>query len=253
MPASVGSRRACAVAGGCVVSFTMDAPGAARPATDYATGPRGGSASADADEVWLRGNVRPVLALGGLAVVGAAASAVTAVALGAGPAIVWSCVAVAVFAGLVAVALARAASGIRVGRRGHALVLRLSPRRVDVVPLAVVECVFPGSRPLAGTELGGDAVEDGDGPAGAEPPTRRVGTLVIRFAERAAEWRERPTFAAWGTWRDGHAIVDGRWCEPLSAEVARRIGARLLEAKREAVDASARGEAAASETAGAER
>lgn len=227
----------------------MDAPEAAQRATDYVAGCRGGSEVAPTEEVWLLGNVRPVLAIGGLAVIAAGAAAATAAAVGAAPGAVWTLVVTAAAAMLVAAWLARAASGVRVGRRGHALVLRLSPRRTEEVPLAVVECVFPGSRPLVGTELGAD--DDGHGAGGgAAPATRRVGTLVIRFAERAAEWRERPTFAPWGTWRDGHAIVDGRWCEPLSADVARRIGARLLEAKREAAAAPANAAATARAEAG---
>lgn len=183
------------------------------------------------EEVWVRGNVRPVLAGGVVAVGGAALAAGVAVASGAPPAVAWSLVAVAGIAALLAAALARAAAGLRVGRRGDALIVRLSPARIETVPLAVVECVFPGSRPLDGTVP--EHAED-DAVTAGPPPTRRVGTLVIRFAERAAEWRERPTFAPWGTWHDGHAIVDGRWCEPLSAVVARRIGDRLLEAKRQA-------------------
>ncbi|MFM7109041.1 MAG: hypothetical protein ACKOZU_10685 [Planctomycetaceae bacterium] len=187
------------------------------------------------EEVWLRGNVRPVLAIGALAVGAGVLAAASAAVVGAGPAVVWPLVAVAAVAALLTGSLARAASGMRVGRRGHALLLRLSPRRIDEVPLAAVECVFPGSRPIVGVELGADDVASADD---GTPSMRRVGTLVIRFAERAVEWRKRPTFAPWGTWRDGHAIVDGRWCEPLSAEVARRIGGRLLEAKREAAEAA---------------
>jgi hypothetical protein len=60
-----------------------------------------------------------------------------------------------------------------------------------------------------------------------------VGTIVVRLAERATEWRDRPSFAPWGSWADGHIICDGRWCEPLSVERARAISASLLEAKRE--------------------
>ncbi|MFM9059111.1 MAG: hypothetical protein ACKOSQ_08315, partial [Planctomycetaceae bacterium] len=161
-----------------------------------------------------------------------------AAAAGAGPAVVGTLAGLAaVVAGAVAV-LARAASGLRLGRRDGAMLLRLSPWRTDAVPLGVVECVFPGSQRLAGPVLA-QACEDGADAGASVPSARRVGTLVIRFAERATEWRERPTFAAWGTWHDGHVVLDGRWCEPLSAEVARSIGQRLLEAKREAAPVGA--------------
>ena len=189
----------------------------------------------ETEEVWLRGNVRPVIAAGVVAVGGGIVAAVAAAASGAAPTVAWSLAAGAVGAAVLSVALVRAASGLRVGRRGGALLVRLSPGRVEEVPLTAVECVFPGTLPLDGTVPGEDA--DDAGPSG--PPSRRVVTLVIRFAERAAEWRERPTFAPWGTWRDGHAIIDGRWCEPLSAAVARSVGDRLLEAKRQAAAAVA--------------
>lgn len=211
----------------------MSAPGSAESATAYATVRGGERTAAEGVEVWLRGNVRPVLGIGAVAVAAAALAAGAAAAAGAGPTVVGSLgVGLAILA-LVVAALARVASGPRLGRRGAALVLRLSPWRAEEVPLRFVECVFPGSQPLTGPVL--HHVHAADATAGAAP-ARRVGTLVIRFAERAVEWRERPTFAPWGTWHDGHAIVDGRWCAPLSAEVAREIGNRLLEAKREVVE-----------------
>jgi hypothetical protein len=97
--------------------------------------------------------------------------------------------------------------------------IRLAPLTAHDVPLEVVECVFPGSNPLA------EADESG--------PSRRVGTIVMRLAERATGWRHRPTFTPWGTWDDGHVVIDGRWCEPLSLELTRKLGQRILEAKRE--------------------
>ena len=68
---------------------------------------------------------------------------------------------------------------------------------------------------------------------------RRIGTLVVRFAERAVEWKARPAFRPWGTWDDGHVVIDGRWCEPLSRETVERIAAALLEAKRAAREPTA--------------
>ena len=115
-----------------------------------------------------------------------------------------------------------AAGQPRLARRGDRLVARLAPFSVHEVPLEIVECVFHGSQPL-------------DAPAGLPP--LRVGTIVVRLAERATEWRQRPTFSPWGTWTDGHIVCDGRWCEPLSVERARAISASLLEAKREVVAA----------------
>ena len=105
--------------------------------------------------------------------------------------------------------------------------MRLSPTVVREVPLDVVECFFLGS-----AALGGEAQRRTD------VWSRRVTTLVMRLAERAVEQQRRPTFAAWGTWNDGAIVIDGRWCEPLSVDVARRLSGLLIEAKRAAAGGS---------------
>ena len=120
--------------------------------------------------------------------------------------------------------LAVAASRPRLERRGDCLLVRLSPTQVHELPLEIVECFFLGSHSLE--------------PEGVPPRddvvTHRVGTLVVRIAERALAYRERPTFGPWGTWQEGSIVCDGRWCEPLSAERARWLSGRLIEAKRSA-------------------
>ena len=58
--------------------------------------------------------------------------------------------------------------------------------------------------------------------------------LVMRVAERAADWQARPTFVPWGTWSDGAIVFDGRWCAPLSVELARQLSGKLVAAKRAA-------------------
>lgn len=170
-------------------------------------------------EVWLRGNVRPAL---GLAAAGAAlVVAAATVILACGPP-AWVTRAAAALGMMLAAgvaALVRAAARPRLERRGTLLRLRLAPHVAHDVPLDDVECVFLGSQPIGADD--------------ADVHRLRVGTLVVRFAERATACRERPTFVPWGTWQDGHAVIDGRWCEPLSLEVARGVSARLLEAKRQ--------------------
>jgi hypothetical protein len=170
------------------------------------------------DAVWLRGNVRPVL--GGAAVAAAMVAGLTWLACRPAAGLMERDVCIGLAIGLAAIVILFlwAATQPRLGRRGDRLVARLAPFTVQEVPLDVVECVFHGSHPL-------DAVP------GAPP--LRVGTIVVRLAERATEWRERRTFAPWGSWLDGHIVCDGRWCEPLSVERARAISASLLEAKRE--------------------
>jgi hypothetical protein len=186
----------------------------------------GGSA---ADDVWLRGNVRPAVSLLIAAVCIAAGVGTAIVVLPLSPSLGWLLGAVAALLVAAAVALAWSAALPRLTCQGAAVVVRLSPLATHHVPLDVVECVFPGSQPVASGKrtLGGD---DPDGEAAAE---RRVNTLVLRLAERATDWRSKPVAAAWGSWSDGNIVFDGRWCEPLSPEVARGISARLLEAKRQ--------------------
>lgn len=175
------------------------------------------------DEIWLRGNLRPVAGIAlGLVLVVAIVVTTAAMLGGAAWAMTGAGVAVALLAPVVT-ALAFVASRPRLRRRGDRLEVRLSPVAVELVPLEVVECVFPGSRPLPATA----AAE-----AAHEPADRRVTTVILRLAERAAAWRQRPTFAPWGTWADGHIIIDGRWCEPLSAERTRALATRLMTARR---------------------
>ncbi len=172
----------------------------------------------DDSEIWLRGNVRPAIGLG-VAVVAVGSLVMAAVAaLGPPAGVAWAVAAICLAGVLVAGAVAWAARRPRLVHRGGVLEVRLSPLAVQRVPLEIVECVFPGSHLLGAGE-----------PSAAD---RRVTTLVLRLAERAVEWRSRPTVPAWGTWHDGSVVVDGRWCEPLSPELARGISARLLEAKR---------------------
>lgn len=171
-------------------------------------------------EVWLRGNARPAVGLL-VATLLLAALAVAAVVAAQSPAWVEGGVAFVALGIVAAVGgLVWAASLPRLVRRGDALDVRLSPLAVHRVPLEVVECVFPGTQPLPS---GG----------GEHEATRRVSTLVLRLAERAVDWRSRPVAAAWGAWDDGSIVFDGRWCEPLSAGLAREVSARLLEARRE--------------------
>jgi hypothetical protein len=182
--------------------------------------------SLPAADVWLRGNMRPVLGLAVVvAIIGALVTA--AVCFAGGPTLGnWLlCVYWIAAAGLVA-ALAAAAMRPRLVHRVDSksenfLEVRLAPGAAHAVPLDAIECFFMGSQRLEPE----DAVAD-------DQPTHRVGTLVMRVAERAKEWQARPTFAAWGTWEDGAIVFDGRWCEPLSVELARRLSGKLVDAKR---------------------
>lgn len=193
-------------------------------------GIREASPAVDRDEIWLRGNVRPVVAVAAAGLGGLVAAVAAAWLAG----VIWL-VATAAVTGLAAAvllaAMAIAASRPRLVRRGPALVIRLSPATTFAVPLDSVECFFPGSSPLdvRGRQTCGDHA------------TWRINTLVMRLAERAVDQQSRRTFTPWGTWDDGYVVFDGRWCEPLSGDLARGLSRRLLDARREIVAAREQG------------
>ncbi|MFM8413640.1 MAG: hypothetical protein ACKOCX_02850 [Planctomycetota bacterium] len=176
--------------------------------------------ASDRSEVWLRANVRPVAGLAVVLGLAAGAAVLASSVANTAPWLRWLVAGGCMVAATLLAAVARVSARPRLARAGDSLEIRLAPATVEQVPLTAVECIFRGTEPLA----------DGRG----EQPRFRVGTLVVRFAERAQEWRSRPTFRPWGTWSDGHAVIDGRWCEPLSRETVERIAAALLEAKRQA-------------------
>jgi hypothetical protein len=173
-------------------------------------------------EIWLRGNLRPVatLAAVALAVLGGLGMAVALT--DSSPLVRWLVVIGGGLAAASIVGLAVVAARPRLERVGDALRIRLSPTAVQEVPLAAVECFFPGSQPLA---------RDGT-PTCGDHAAFRVNTLVMRLAERAADYQQRATFTPWGTWDDGYVVFDGRWCEPLSAELSRQLSRQLLDARR---------------------
>lgn len=95
---------------------------------------------------------------------------------------------------------------------GHMLVyLRLgSPIRV---PIDAVECFFLGSGPLKLS----DHVN----------ASHRTVSLIVRMAEKATDWADRPVKPALGRWAEGYIMIHGAWCEPLSLDVVSRLNVRL--------------------------
>jgi hypothetical protein len=173
-------------------------------------------------EVWLRGNVRPVLAMGAPVVAVAAALLAIVVVGVASPTARWIAGGAAGALLVIVAMLAWTARRPRLIRLGDRLLVRTSPTAVADVPLDVVECFFPGSNPI-------DAAGK---PTCGEQAAFRVGTLVLRIAEQAAGYQSRDSFRPWVVWEDGAIVIDGRWCEPLSPGLARDLGGRLMEAKR---------------------
>ena len=112
----------------------------------------------------------------------------------------------------------------RIFLKDSELIVRIGPASVERLPLDAVESFFLGSQPL---DHSGD-------PVASDEAAFRVGTLVVRVAERyghLASGRRGP----WACWEDGYLVVDGRWSEPLVVETLRRINGRLAVAKRQPV------------------
>ena len=177
-------------------------------------------AAPEGRSVWLRANGRPALVI-----------ACLAAALGLGLVLLarpWSRP-VGVATWLAGTGLVAAGAGgvllmsrPRIVLAGEQVRVHLAPGRIDRVPLDLVECFFLGSRL--------EPPRPGDESTGGE----RVRTLVMRIAERAVDHAARPTLPSWGLWREGSVTFDGRWCEPLSVDLVRRLNRDLATAKRTA-------------------
>lgn len=85
------------------------------------------------------------------------------------------------------------------------------------VPLEVVECIFLGT--------GAGQVP---GKSGNE---LKVRNLVIRIAEKAADFQQRTVKPALGRWEEGYITIYGAWCEPLDVGLVNGLNAKLAEAK----------------------
>ena len=84
------------------------------------------------------------------------------------------------------------------------------------VPVHIVESFFAGQ-------------SDAHMPGFAKQP--QSANLIARLARRNTEWAEQTVKPALGKWSDSYVIIRGTWCEPLNAEVIRRINRRLKEVK----------------------
>ncbi len=58
-------------------------------------------------------------------------------------------------------------------------------------------------------------------------------TVVVRIAERALDWHQRPVKTMLGQWCGGYITVRGTWCEPITAELIQRLNHRLVDVQRE--------------------
>jgi hypothetical protein len=187
-------------------------------------------------EVWLRGNIRPVL-LAALATLLSGGLIVAALVVFKAPAWVVAVVSLLVATGAAATAaVAVESSRPRVARRVNLVLLRLAPWHLETVPLEVLECFFLGSSPVGTHPASSACGEDAEAsPESAAQPesSRRRGTLAIRLAERSHEYVQRSVSLPWGGWARGTIVVDGLWCEPLTPALVRDLTGRLVSAQRE--------------------
>jgi hypothetical protein len=101
-------------------------------------------------------------------------------------------------------------------QNGHVLFyLRSGPP--FAVPMEIVEAFFAGQSPahLPGLTK--------------QPQTVN---LIARLSQRHTEWAEQQTVnPSLGKWSESYVTIRGTWCEPLEAEVIRRLNRRLKEVK----------------------
>ena len=98
---------------------------------------------------------------------------------------------------------------------GRRLLVNLGTARPVAVGLELVEGFLLGQGPafLPGKQ-------------GAE-----VANVVVRLAERAAEWERVEVNRQLGSWCGHYITIRGTWCEPLSVDLVNRLNARLAEVK----------------------
>jgi hypothetical protein len=129
----------------------------------------------------------------------------------------WIGVALVFLSIAVLITLARQLLRPRIAYRDGELLFNLRSGAPIAIPVQVVEAFFLGQGPA---QLPGDY-------RGQE----KTVNLVARLAQRQAEWANREVRQAFGNWSEGYVTVRGAWCEPLNAELVRRLNRRLNEVK----------------------
>jgi hypothetical protein len=171
--------------------------------------------------VWLRGN-RRALAVGVVAALvltagGCGGAFVAAAAQGS---VWWMIVslALATIGGYFALSLAYQLTLPRLAYADGHLLVYLQSAKPTPVPIDIVELFFlgRGSSLIPQTDTG---------------PNRAL-TVVVRLAEAATDWHDRPVKGALGEWREGYIILRGTWCEPLNPAVIQRLSRHLAAVQR---------------------
>ncbi len=120
----------------------------------------------------------------------------------------------------------------RIGYERGKLKLYLAARGALAVPISNVECFFFGE---SAAQLPAWLAEKA-----------AVRNLVIRVAEKAAEYHNRDVLPRFGRWEAGYITINGAWCEPLSLELVRILNDRLAAAQKMSIQPEERDKIAAS-------
>jgi hypothetical protein len=118
--------------------------------------------------------------------------------------------------GMVAVLL-RQMRRPRIGYAQGQVLFYLQAGQPIAIPVKIVEAFFLGQGPALL-------------PRGMSRKQQAV-NVVARLAQRETQWARREVKPALGNWCDGYVTVRGTWCEPLNADVIRRLNHRLKEVK----------------------
>lgn len=171
-------------------------------------------------EVWLRAN-RRIFAFAALLPAFALLVGMALIVSAWGDASrVWPRAAGAVLIGIALVGLLLLHWQARLARLacdGSNLLVNLGSVRPIAVPLEVVEGFLLGQGP---SFLPGKNYEQAE-----------VANLVVRLAERAAEWERVEVNRQLGLWCGHYITIRGTWCEPLNLDLVNRLNRRLAEIK----------------------
>jgi hypothetical protein len=129
----------------------------------------------------------------------------------------WIGIAMVLLSIAVLIALARQLIRPRIAFRHGEVLFNLRSGAPIAVPVDVVEAFFLGQGPA---HLPGDYREQ-----------EETVNLVARLAQRQTDWAHRNVRQVFGNWTEGYVTIRGAWCEPLDAELVRRLNRRLKEVK----------------------
>jgi len=96
------------------------------------------------------------------------------------------------------------------------------------VPIEFVECFFLGEGPSLLPQ-----------PVESSPPARTQ-TIIIRIADSARDWQQRPVKPELGKWCDGYITIRGTWSEPIRPTLVQELNARLVDIHRSLATKSSR-------------